>query len=69
VPDAGLANFPFLLQVTETGYAGFTIPINISFKGVQKKYTINYDMNLTYGTNGRSGMGGGENGALNLLPF
>jgi transcription initiation factor IIF auxiliary subunit len=54
VPDAGLANFPFLLQVTETGYAGFTIPINISFKGVQKKYTINYDMNLTYGTKGGS---------------
>uniref|UniRef100_A0A0N5B0K0 AHD domain-containing protein n=1 Tax=Syphacia muris TaxID=451379 RepID=A0A0N5B0K0_9BILA len=33
-------------EVTETGYAGFTIPIQISFMGVSKTYKLIYDMNL-----------------------
>uniref|UniRef100_F1L316 Protein ENL n=1 Tax=Ascaris suum TaxID=6253 RepID=F1L316_ASCSU len=33
-------------EVTETGYAGFSIPVNISFSGTSKTYRLHYDMNL-----------------------
>lgn len=36
-------------QVSETGYGGFTMPITIQFNGVQKIYTINYELSLSLG--------------------
>jgi len=34
-------------QVTETGYGGFTIPIEIQFAGHKKVYTINHELSLS----------------------
>ncbi|VDK44953.1 unnamed protein product [Anisakis simplex] len=36
----------FIKKVTETGYAGFSIPISVSFSGTSKVYRLYYDMNL-----------------------
>lgn len=33
-------------EVTETGYAGFVIPVHVSFSGTPKTYNLIYDMNL-----------------------
>ncbi|VDM40230.1 unnamed protein product [Toxocara canis] len=33
-------------EVTETGYAGFSIPVYVSFSGTSKTYRLHYDMNL-----------------------
>ncbi|MFH4974338.1 hypothetical protein AB6A40_001047 [Gnathostoma spinigerum] len=35
-------------EVTETGYAGFSIPVTVSFSGISKVYNLHYDMNLSY---------------------
>ncbi|VDN28773.1 unnamed protein product [Gongylonema pulchrum] len=36
-------------EVTEMGYAGFSIPIHITFTGASKNYKLTYDMNLVLG--------------------
>ncbi|KHJ48759.1 YEATS family protein [Trichuris suis] len=36
-------------EVTETGYAGFAIPIVIRFVHCKREYNVEYDMNLRYG--------------------
>ena len=36
-------------EVTETGYAGFTIPMTLFFNGFAKEFNVDYDMNLTMG--------------------
>ena len=41
-------------EVSETGYAGFSIPITITFS-CHKKITIVYDMNLTMGESLKEG--------------
>ncbi|CDW58558.1 YEATS family protein [Trichuris trichiura] len=35
-------------EVTETGYAGFAIPIVIRFVHCKREYNVEYDMNLRY---------------------
>lgn len=34
-------------EVSETGYGGFTMPIDIEFNGVKRIYKINYELNLS----------------------
>lgn len=46
-PERTVKRPPF--EVTETGYGGFPMPIEIRFAGVKKTYTINYDLNLSLG--------------------
>uniref|UniRef100_A0A5S6Q8R0 AHD domain-containing protein n=1 Tax=Trichuris muris TaxID=70415 RepID=A0A5S6Q8R0_TRIMR len=41
-----VASAPF--EVTETGYAGFAIPIIIRFAHCKREYHVEYDMNLRY---------------------
>lgn len=36
-------------EVTEMGYAGFSIPLHITFTGAAKVYKLTYDMNLVLG--------------------
>lgn len=36
-------------EVSETGYGGFTLPIEIEFNRVKRIYKINYELNLSLG--------------------
>ncbi|KAI1712777.1 YEATS family domain-containing protein [Ditylenchus destructor] len=44
-PKRAIKDPPF--QVTETGYGGFTMPIQIQFNGVLKPFMINYELALS----------------------
>uniref|UniRef100_A0A914C700 AF-9 ANC1 homology domain-containing protein n=1 Tax=Acrobeloides nanus TaxID=290746 RepID=A0A914C700_9BILA len=44
-PERHVKKPPF--EVTETGYGGFPMPIEIRFAGIKKAYIINYDLSLS----------------------